>query len=167
VIRIPVSHEHFASFCYGYLYFSRKTVRYEVLHPERDKIHSFEKPMADLLVARQWTLLGSAAPDAEFKFRDGSTFHFRRVKRKVAEAMTEGFTWDGVLPWDLLIDAATKFDVVAGQVQASVAQAAAAAAPAPPPVDDSTAMDSSGLEVAPPPPWRSPAPAGSPGPGRP
>jgi len=41
----------------------------------------------------------------------------------------------------------------------------APAAPAPPPVDDSTAMDSSGLDVSPPPPWSKPA--GAPGSGRP
>jgi hypothetical protein len=149
-------------------------MRYEVLHPDRDKIHSFEKPMADLIVAKQWTFLGSGMPEAEFKFRDGSVYHFFRVKKRMAEASNEKFNWDDVLPWDLLVDAATKFEVVVSQVQASVAQAtapAAPAAPAPPPVDDSTRMDSSGLDVPPPPPWgtRAPAsaPAGSPGAGRP
>jgi hypothetical protein len=175
VIRIPVAHQHAASGCVGYLYFSRKTMRYEVLHPDRDKVHSFEKPMADLMVAKQWTFLGSAMPEAEFKFRDGTVYHFFRVKKKMTEASNEKLGWDDALPWDVLIDAATKFDVVVSQVlQANAAQtaaAAAAAAPAAPPVDDSTAMDSSGLEVPPPPPWGQPAPgsppAVSPGTGRP
>jgi hypothetical protein len=170
VIRIPVAHQHAASGCGGYLYFSRRTMRYEVLHPDRDKIHSFEKPMADLIVAKQWTFLGTSMPEAEFKFRDGSVYHFFRVKKKMAEASNEKFNWDDVLPWEVLVDAATKFEVVVSQVQASVAQASAPtapAAPAPPPVDDSTSMDSSGLDVPPPPPWRTPAPAGSPGAGRP
>ncbi len=175
VIRIPVAHQHAASGCVGYLYISRKSMRYEVLHPDRDKVHAFEEPIADLIVAKQWTFLGSGMPEAEFKFRDGRVYHFFRVKKKMTEATNEKFGWDDVLPWELLVDAATKFDTVVAQVQTANAQAAAAAAPAAPaapPVDDSTAMDSAGLEVPPPPPWARPpasslAAPGSAGTGRP
>lgn len=180
VIRIPVAHQHAASGCVGYLYFSRRAMRFEVIHPDRDKIHAFEEPLANLTVAKQWTFLGSSMPEAEFKFKDGRVFHFFRVKKKFTEAANEKFNWDDVLPWDLLVDAATKFDVVAGQIQAANAQVAAAAkaaadaaAPPPPPVDDSAAMDSAGLDVPPPPPWATrsngsgPASNGSAGTGRP
>jgi hypothetical protein len=174
VIRIPAAHQHAASGCVGYLYISRKTMRYEVLHPDKDKGHSFEEALADLTVAKQWTFLGSGMPEAEFKFRDGRVYHFFRVKKKMTEATNEKFVWDDVLPWELLVDAATKFDVVVGQVQAANAQAVVAAtpaAPAPPPVDDSAAMDSAGLEVPPPPPWTRPifasSAAGTSGNGRP
>jgi len=172
VIRIPVAHQHAASGCVGYLYFSRKTMRYEVIHPDRDKLHSFEAQLADLTVAKQWTFLGSGMPEAEFKFKDGRVFHFFRVKKKLIEAANEKLGWDDVLPWDLLIDAATKFDVILAQIQASndqMAAAAKAAAPAPPPIDDSTALDSAGLDVPPPPPWSRPASAaaGVAGSGRP
>jgi hypothetical protein len=170
VIRIPAAHQHAASGCIGYLYFSRKTIRYEVAHPDRDKEHSFEEPVANLIVARQWVFLMSGMPEAEFKFRDGRVFHFFRVKKKLIDATNEKLGWDDILPWELLVDAATKFDTVAAQVQAANAQSVAAAtpaAPAAPPVDDSTAMDSAGLEVPPPPPWGRPAPTGGTGSGRP
>lgn len=170
VVRIPAAHQHAASGCVGYLYFSRRSIRYEVLHAERDKGHSFEEQLSDLTVAKQWTLLGSGMPEAEFKFRDGRVFHFFRVRKRLTEAANEKLAWDDVLPWDLLVDAATKFDVILAQVQASNAQVAAAAkpaAPAPPPIDDSTAMDSAGLDVPPPAPWARPAPATSSSGGRP
>jgi len=157
VIRIPVAHDHFASNCFGYLYFSKKTMRYEVLHPEWDKDHSFEERIPDLTVARQWTLMGSPQPYAEFKFSDGRTYHFVRLKRKIAEGTKDEFAEDDLLPWELLVDAATTFDTVLAQVQMANAQAAAAATPAAPAVDDSTVMDSAGLEVPPPPPWARPA----------
>jgi len=161
VIRIPVAHQHAASGCVGYLYLSHSTMRFEVIHPENDKGHSFQERLADLTVAKQWTILGSAMPEAEFKFRDGHVYHFFRVKKKFTEASNEKFGWDDILPWDLLIDAATKFDVVLAQVQAANAQLAAAnappPAPAPPPIDDTTSMDSAGLDVPPPAPWNRPA----------
>ena len=172
VIRIPVAHQHAASGCVGYLYFSRTTMRFEVLHPAADKGHAFEESMADMTVAKQWTFLGSSMPEAEFKFRDGRVFHFFRVKKRFTEATNEKFNWDDVLPWDLLIEAATKLDSVVAMVQTNNAQVAAAAkaaqdaaTPPPPPVDDSVAMDSAGLEVPPPPPW--PRPADTAGTGRP
>jgi len=177
VVRIPAAHQHAASGCVGYLYFSHRSIRYEVLHPDRDKVHAFEEQLSDLTVAKQWTFLGSGMPEAEFKFKDGRVFHFFRVRKKLTEATNEKLNLDDVLPWDLLVDAATKLDVVVAQVQAANAQVAAAAAPPPapaaPPVDDSTAMDSAGLDVPPPPPWRpaatgaAPSSAGSAGTGRP
>ncbi len=175
VIRIPAGHQHAASGCIGYLYFSRKTIRYEVVHPDHDKEHSFEEPVANLMVAKQWVFMMSAMPEAEFKFRDGRVFHFFRVKKKLIEATNEKAGWDDILPWDMLVDAATKFDTVLAQVQAQEAQVAAAAKaaapapPPPPPIDDSTAMDSAGLDVPPPAPWSRPMPAsaGAAGSGRP
>ena len=172
VIGIPVGHQHAATGCFGYLYFSRKSIRYEVLHPDRDKIHAFEQPLSNLAVAREWTFLGSGMFAAEFKFKDGSVYHFYRVKKKLMEAANEKLGWDDILRWDLLVDAATKFDTVLAQIQANQAQVAAAtkaAAPAPPPMDDSTAMDSAGLDVPPPPAWSRPVPAapGATGSGRP
>jgi len=163
VVRFPVVHQHAASGCGGYLYFSARTIRYEVLHPDKDKGHSFEYPLADLVVAKQWTIMGSAMPEVEFKFRDGRVFHFFRARRKLAEDESAKMTWDNVLPYEALLEAATSFQSVLAQVQANnaqtaaVAKAAAAAPPTAPPVDDSTAMDSAGLDVPPPPPWGRPA----------
>jgi hypothetical protein len=168
-VRFPVAHQHAASGCGGYLYFSAKTIRFEVLYPEKDKGHAFEYPRADLVVAKQWTFMATSMPEAEFKFKDGRVFHFFRVRRKLAEDASVKMTWDNVLPYDALVEAATNFPSVLAQVQASAAQtvaaAAAPAAPAAPPVDDTVAMDSAGLDVPPPPPWgrSAPASAGAPG----
>ncbi|HKO03985.1 MAG TPA: hypothetical protein VJW51_04515 [Candidatus Acidoferrales bacterium] len=166
-VRFPVVHQHAASGCGGYLYFSKRTIRYEVLHPDKDKGHSFEYPMSDLVVAKQWTFLATSMPEVEYKFRDGRVFHFFRVKRKMAESESQKFGWDDVLPYEALVDAAMNFDSLLAQVQAANAQmavaakaAAGAAAPsATPAVDDTTAMDSAGLDVPPPPPWGQPAAA--------
>ncbi len=160
VVRFPVVHQHAASGCGGYLYFSSKTIRFEVLYPEKDKGHAFEYAVADLVVAKQWTIMGSAMPEVEFKFRDGRVFHFFRVRRKLAEDASAKMTWDNVLPYEALLEAATNFQSMLAQVQASTAQtvaAAAKAAPAAPPVDDTASMDSAGLDVPPPPPWAKPA----------
>jgi len=165
-VRFPVGHLHTASGCGGYLYFSKRTIRYEVLYPDKDKSHSFEYPMSDLVVARQWTFLASAMPEVEYKFRDGRVFHFFRVKRKIVDSKSEKFGWDNVLPFQALMDAATNFDALLAQVQASNVQmavaakaAAGSAAPTAAIVDDTTAMDSAGLDVPPPPPWSQPGAA--------
>jgi hypothetical protein len=167
VVRFPVAHQHAASGCGGYLYFSKRTIRFEVLHPDRDKSHSFEYPISDLVVAKQWMFMASAMPEAEFKFKDGRVFHFFRVRRKLAEDESVKMTWDNVLPFEALVSAATNFDALLAQVQASDAQTVAtakAAAGAVPPgaaatLDDTTAMDSAGLDVPPPPPWGQPVAA--------
>ena len=164
-VRIPVAHQHAASGCGGYLYFSARTIRFEVLHPDRDKSHGFEYPRADLVVAKQWTIMGSTMPEAEYKFKDGRVFHFFRVKRKLAENESEKMTWDNVLPYDLLLEAATNFPAVLALAQSSNALVAggAIAAPngaaptGPPPPDDTAALGYSGLDIPPPPPWVQPA----------
>jgi len=170
VVRFPVAHQHTPTGCGGYLYFSAKTIRFEVLYPEKDKGHAFEYPRADLVVAKQWTIMGSAMPEVELKFRDGRVFHFFRVRRKVAEDESQKMTWENVLPYEALLEAATNFQSVLAQVQASTAQTVAAtakAAPAAPPLDDTAAMDSAGLDVPPPPPWGRPAPASAAAPAAP
>jgi len=170
-VRIPVAHQHAASGCGGYLYFSATTIRFEVLHPEKDKGHAFEYPRADLVTARQWTIMGSAMPEAEYKFKDGRVFHFFRVRRKLAENEAEKMTWENVLPYEVLLEAATNFPAVLAQAQADNglvaggANAAPAAPAGPPPLEDSAALGAAGLDIPPPPPWVQPRPsANSPGP---
>lgn len=49
-VRHVVAHAHRMTWfgCFGYLYFSRDKVRYEVVHPQRSKEHSFELPRSAL-----------------------------------------------------------------------------------------------------------------------
>lgn len=178
-VRIPVAHQHAASGCGGYLYFSASKIRFEVLYPERDKPHAFEYPRADLVVAKQWTIMGSPLQEAEFKFRDGRVFHFFRVKKKLAENESEKMTWDNVLPYELLLEGATNYPALlasaqsaSGTLAAGTSGTASAAAPAsPPPPDASAALGAAGLDVPPQPAWpragasAAPPPAG--GNGRP
>jgi hypothetical protein len=162
-VRYPVAHQHAASGCGGYLYFSERTIRFEVLHPDKDKSHAFEYARADLVVAQPWKFMGSTMPEAEFKFRDGRVFHFFRVRRKLAENESEKMTWDNVLPFEALLEAGTNFpaalalaqssqNLLAGGANAAPA-AAAPAASVPPPLEDSAALGAAGLDIAPPPPW--------------
>ncbi|MBZ5646832.1 MAG: hypothetical protein LAN37_06370 [Acidobacteriia bacterium] len=135
VFRYPVAHQHAASGCGGYLYFSRDTIRYEVVHPESDKGHSFEYKRSDLTVAGQWRFWGQPMDEAEFKFRNGTTYHFFRVRKAFVDASTSTrLGWSDVLPHQELVDAAMDFDGILDKIQAREARLHPAAPPAPPPV---------------------------------
>jgi hypothetical protein len=80
-VRYPVAHFGgaglFASFDYGYLYFSRDTIRYEVV---RGGGHPFEFPRSALEVAKEWTTFGMPNRAAELRFQ-GVNYHFWQVAR--------------------------------------------------------------------------------------
>lgn len=135
VFRYPVAHQHAASGCGGYLYFSRDTIRYEVVQPEKDKGHSFQQRRADLTVAGQWRFWGQAMDEAEYKFRDGSVYHFFRVRKAFVDSSTSGrLNWSDVLPHQELVDAALDFDGILDKIQAREARLHPPAPPAAPPV---------------------------------
>ena len=97
--------------CYGYLYFSRDAIWYEVA--SKDKAHAFSEKRADLVSAGEWSKVKAAV---EMKFRDGSTFHFFHVKPIVLETQPKFPGWDVVLPGADLIQAAMRFDEAVGAV---------------------------------------------------
>jgi len=135
VFRYPVAHQHAASGCAGYLYFSRDSIRFEVLKPEKDKGHSFEQRRSDLTVAGQWRFWGQAIDEAEFKFRDGSVYHFFRVRKSFVEGSTNNrLNWSDVLPHQELVDAALDFDGILDKIEAREARLHPPAPPAAPPV---------------------------------
>lgn len=135
VFRYPVAHQHAASACVGYLYFSRDSIRYEVLRPDSDKRHSFEQKRADLTLAGQWRFWGQPIDEAEFKFRDGSVFHFFRMRKAYVDSSTNTRpSWSDVLPHQELVDAALDFDGILDKIQAREARLHPAAPPAAPPV---------------------------------
>ncbi len=135
VFRYPVAHQHAASACVGYLYFSRDSIRYEVLRPDTDKRHSFEQKRADLTTAGQWRFWGQPLDEAEFKFRDGSVYHFFRMRKAYVDNTTNTRpSWSDVLPHQELVDAAMDFDGILDKIQAREARLHPPPPPAAPPV---------------------------------
>ena len=86
-VRYPVAHFSgsglFASFDYGWLYFSRDTIRYEVVRG--DKGHSFEYRRSELELAKEWTTFGLPNRAAELRFH-GTNYHFWQVTRSNLES---------------------------------------------------------------------------------
>jgi len=81
-VRYPVAHFGgsglFASFDYGYLYFSRDTIRYEVVRGGQG--HAFSYNRSELEVAKEWTTFGLPNRAAELRFH-GTNYHFWQVTR--------------------------------------------------------------------------------------
>ncbi len=81
-VRYPVAHIGgaglFASFDYGWLYFSRDTIRYEVVRGGGGNAFSFSR--SELQVAKEWTTMGLPNRAAEFRFH-GTNYHFYQVTR--------------------------------------------------------------------------------------
>jgi len=122
-IRIAVAHQHTASGCAGYLYVDRETIRYEVKWPAKDQGHGFEFPRSALTVARQWTLLATALPEAELKFsaggrmRSGGTYHFFHVDPSVPENPGAQFEWQHARDWQEIVRAVREFESMAAQLR--------------------------------------------------
>jgi hypothetical protein len=80
-VRYPVAHFSsglFASFDYGWLIFSRDTIRYEVVRG--DGGHSFEFRRSELEITKEWTTFGLPNRAAELRFH-GNNYHFWQVTR--------------------------------------------------------------------------------------
>jgi len=86
-VRYPVAHFSsgglFASFDYGWLYFSRDSVRYEVVRGGGNNAFSFSR--SELEVAKEWTTFGLPNRAAELRFR-GANYHFWQVTRSNLES---------------------------------------------------------------------------------
>lgn len=128
VIRMRVAHGHgsYVRECYGYLYFSRDTIRYEVVRSPRADGFSF--PRSALKEAKEWHVLGKDMHTAELKFQDGTKYHLGHLTR---QQFDEGLKdWGDVLPSKNIVDAALHFDEVVRQIEARNAERAPAARPA-------------------------------------
>ena len=81
-VRYPVAHFGgsglFASFDYGWLYFSRDAIRYEVVRGGGG--HAFSFSRSELEVAKEWTTFGLPNRAAELRFH-GNNYHFWQVAR--------------------------------------------------------------------------------------
>ena len=117
VLKYPVGHQHAASGCGGWLYISKERIKFD---STTLPAHSFDLARADLVVAQQWHFLMSNMPEAEFKFRNGTTWHFFHLKRGAVEdpQRVAKLKWTDVLDFQPLVDGATRFDEVAGALKA-------------------------------------------------
>ena len=115
VLRYPVGHQHTASGCVGYLYISKTTIKFD---SKTEPTHSFEYNRADLTVAQQWHMLMTALQEAEFKFKNGTTWHFFHLKKRTVETTNTRFGWGDVLSFQDLINGAMRYDEVVAQLQA-------------------------------------------------
>jgi len=86
-VRYPVAHIGggglFASFDYGWLYFSRDSIRYEVVRGGGGNAFSFSR--SELQVAKEWTTMGMPNRAAELRFQ-GRNYHFWQVTRSNLES---------------------------------------------------------------------------------
>ncbi|MFZ0818551.1 MAG: FecR domain-containing protein [Candidatus Acidiferrales bacterium] len=124
VIRFPVMHVHggmSASGCYGYLYFSRESVRYEVVGPEKFKSHSFEHSRAEVVKAADPGPFRRHYPnDLAVQFNNGQTETFDHVNmQEVEKAQKAPMFGKYLLPRDPLILAFTNFDQAVAAARAS------------------------------------------------
>jgi hypothetical protein len=128
-IRFAVAHQHRAGGCYGFLYISHNEMRYVVKSPAEDREHGFQYSRASLTEARQWRVLGSSMPEVEFKFANGKTYHFFRVRETLVDEPGVKLRWEDVRTWQPLAQAALHFDQVLLLAQRRAAARGSAAPP--------------------------------------
>ncbi len=126
-IRYPVFHQHFGlglgGGCAGYLYFSRDKIWYEILRPEPDKAHSFSFSRSALASAGEWRdMFGGSKQSAELRFNTPNAYHFFRMRKRWIDSPSVSFDWGEVLPFQELVEAATRFDDVMDRVRAREAR---------------------------------------------
>jgi hypothetical protein len=129
--RFAVAHQHAAKACYGYLYITRETIRYEVRQPDSDREHGFSYPRSSITEARQWRFMRSSLPEAEFKFLGGKTYHFFRIRESMVEEPSPKFRWEDVRTWQPLVEAAEHFNEVLSSAQQRLGAQKAATSPGP------------------------------------
>gem|GEM_PF-3895339 len=112
VLRYPVAHQHALSACMGYLTITRDRMKFE---SKTEPAHSFDQARADMTVAQQWHMMKQ---EAEFRFRNGTVYHFFHVKKRAVENANMKFGWGEVLSEQDLLNGATRFDEVVASLQA-------------------------------------------------
>lgn len=106
IIRVPVAHVHALTECFGYLYFSADEIRYEPVHPAKDREHAFRYLRSELVLSKEY--YGAA----RLEFTNGHNYTFRPYSRLV-------------VPPEHLLQAANQFDSAVTAAQARLAQRAA------------------------------------------
>jgi len=131
VLRFGVAHydDRTQLLCKGYLYFSRDTIRYQVLAPARDLAHAFEFKRSELESAQEWRYIGSGMGAAEFKFRGGITYHFYDASWEYGPGGADK------LGYRKLVEPTTNFEAVVARAKTRLAkllQTSSEARPMPP-----------------------------------
>jgi hypothetical protein len=103
-VQLTVAHQHFGSWCLGYLYVNPDEVWYEVAGPDRYKDHAFRVPRSQL-TARQWVVMGQPQNGAEIKF-GRSTYHLWLL-RNLAGIPMNAAPQPFAMPYQVLIGVIT------------------------------------------------------------
>jgi len=74
-VRFAVAHEHFSSWCLGYLYLDADSIWYEVVQPAKDKKHEFKIKRSELLAVGRWIFVNQPKNAVELRFGK-SVYHF-------------------------------------------------------------------------------------------
>ena len=73
--RFPVAHVHFGGVCKGYLYIGPRSVRYDVVRPDKNKSHSFQVARSEIMGVQQWILVSQPQNITEFR-TSRAVYHF-------------------------------------------------------------------------------------------
>lgn len=110
IIRFPVAHWHRTTGCYGYLYITRSTIRYEEKTPPNNRDHSFELPSASLVSTKQWSFLFKPFPAVELKFKNGKSYPFFYIRESLLNQPNPTLRYSDALPWQDLERAVKDYD---------------------------------------------------------
>lgn len=99
IIRFPVAHWHKTTGCYGYLYITRSTIRYEEKKPDSNADHSFEFPSGSLVSTKQWSFLFKPFPAVELKFKNGKGYPFFYIRESLLSQENPTLRYADALPW--------------------------------------------------------------------
>ena len=111
-VRFGAAHVRAFHTCYGYLFFSRDRIRYEVVRPEDGRGDAFDFPRAELTYARQY----SVTNEAELNF-GGKVFRFWHMPQGFAAEGTLSASRKEALSYHNLVEAANNFGDVLAMVQ--------------------------------------------------
>jgi serine/threonine protein kinase len=110
MVRFPVAHWHRTTGCYGYLYITRSTIRYEEKMPPNNRDHSFELPSASLVSTKQWSFLFKPFPAVELKFKNGKSYPFFYIRESLLNQPNPTLRYSDALPWQDLERAVKDYD---------------------------------------------------------
>ena len=118
VIKFPVAHHHptMTGTCWGYLYVSRDSVRYEVVAPRSSAGHAFTRSRADVVRASAAGFTERrGSNDYIVQFRGGEENHFAHVDvEQVERRQTSAFLYSHVRPIQPMELAFSDFDRAVG-----------------------------------------------------
>jgi PEGA domain-containing protein len=110
-VEFGVAHPSGMGWDSGLLILSHDRIRYQVTHPPGMVNKGFDYPRTAATVIKLWTVFGLPNNAAEYKFNDGSTWHFYNVGANAAAAGSK-VNLRQTMPYQALIDAGNNPDAL-------------------------------------------------------